>query len=240
MHLPDGFINNQLSIGFIAIAAGFLIVSFQQVKKSLLERVAVVKNKLALADGMDSELFLCQRAIFIKKGNERIRQMAVIGALIFALQMINFPVTNGTSGHLIGGALSAMILGPWAGLVVISAVLAVQSLIFADGGLLVLGANIINMGVVATVGGYYLYVLVTKLLVTKFHKLLRFLIIGTVAWLTVVFASFFCAAEIGLSGAVDFTLVIPAMVKIHLLIGVGEAIITVLIIKLFKLKFYEE
>jgi cobalamin biosynthesis protein CbiM len=83
--------------------------------------------------------------------------MGIMAAFIFAAQMINFPVAGGTSGHLLGGALAAIVLGPWAGMLVMTAVIAVQALLFQDGGLLVMGANIFNMGLVTAAIGYGLY-----------------------------------------------------------------------------------
>ena len=237
MHLPDGFINNQISVGLVAVSIGFLAVSFTQVKKSLFKKITVIKNQLALADGFTTESSLSQKSVLSQKGMEKIRLMAVVGSLIFAMQMINFPVVNGTSGHLIGGALVAITLGPWAGLIVISIVLLVQSLIFADGGVLVLGANIFNMGIIATVGGYYLFAFVNKFFK---KRIFQFISIGVVAWLSVIFASFFCALEIGWSGTISLNLVLPAMIKIHLLIGLGEALLTYLLIKVLKLKLYEK
>lgn len=234
MHLPDGFINNQISIGLIAVAAGFIVSSFVKLRRIVTKKLTVVKAGLALADGLTSESSLSQRTVLTKKGSEKVQQMAMIGALIFAMQMINFPVTNGTSGHLIGGVLAAIVLGPWAGVIVISSVLIIQSLIFADGGLMALGANIFNMGLIACVGCYYYYQFLKKLKVPKLVAL------GVTAWLSVISASFFCALEIGLSKTISLDLVIPAMVKIHLLIGIGEVIITILVIKLLKLKSYED
>ncbi len=90
-------------------------------------------------------------------GEKQIPLMGVMAAFIFAAQMINFPVAGGTSGHLLGGALAAIVLGPWAGMLVMTAVIAVQALLFQDGGLLVMGANIINMGLVTAAIGYGLY-----------------------------------------------------------------------------------
>ena len=83
--------------------------------------------------------------------------MGVMAAFIFAAQMINFPVAGGTSGHLLGGALAAIVLGPWAGMLVMTAVIAVQALLFQDGGLVVMGANILNMGLLTAAVGYGLY-----------------------------------------------------------------------------------
>src|SRR5512147_2487255 len=90
-------------------------------------------------------------------GEKQVPLMGVMAAFIFAAQMINFPVAGGTSGHLLGGALAAMALGPWAGMLVMTAVIIVQGLLFQDGGLLVMGANILNMGLITAAIGYGLY-----------------------------------------------------------------------------------
>ena len=90
--------------------------------------------------------------------------MGVLSAFIFAAQMINFPVMGGTSGHLLGGVLAAVLLGPWAGAVVIACVLIFQCLVFQDGGLTALGANILNMALAGTLGGYFMYRVMAKLL----------------------------------------------------------------------------
>jgi len=90
-------------------------------------------------------------------GERQIPLMGVMAAFIFAAQMINFPVAGGTSGHLLGGALAAITLGPWAGMLVMTAVIVVQALLFQDGGLLVMGANILNMGLITAAIGYGLY-----------------------------------------------------------------------------------
>lgn len=86
-------------------------------------------------------------------GEKQIPLMGVMAAFIFAAQMINFPVAGGTSGHLLGGALAAIVLGPWAGMLVMTSVIAVQALLFQDGGLVVMGANILNMGLATAAVG---------------------------------------------------------------------------------------
>src|SRR5512134_525363 len=90
-------------------------------------------------------------------GERQIPLMGIMAAFIFAAQMINFPVAGGTSGHLLGGALAAIVLGPWAAMLVMTAVISVQGLLFQDGGLLVMGANILNMGLLTAAIGYGLY-----------------------------------------------------------------------------------
>jgi len=153
--------------------------------------------------------------------------MGVISAFIFAAQMLNFPVAGGTSGHLIGGVLAAILLGPWAGIIVISAVLVIQCLLFQDGGITALGANIFNMGIIGSGLGYVIYDRIRKLIPDNKGVLTGAAI---ASWLAVVIASFACALELGFSGLVKFKVVIPAMVGVHTLIGIGEAIITVLVI----------
>ncbi|PSO65655.1 MAG: cobalamin biosynthesis protein CbiM [Cyanobacteria bacterium QH_2_48_84] len=155
--------------------------------------------------------------------------MGVCAAFIFAAQMINFPIPGGTSGHLVGGTLAGILLGPWAGSLVVSVVFIVQAVIFQDGGLTVLGANIFNMGLIGTFGGYYLY------------KAIRFsigrnswlgMLIGTAvaAWANVVVAAIFTAFELALSGTVPLGVALAAMTFWHVLIGIGEAIITVVVV----------
>ncbi len=149
--------------------------------------------------------------------------MGVSAAFIFAAQMLNFPIVGGTSGHLLGGVLAAVLLGPYAGAVVLSLVLIVQCLIFQDGGLTALGANIFNMAFLGAMGGYFIY---------RFaRKRLRFIIsVGIASWLSVVIASLACAIELAISGASPLRIVLPVMVGIHMLIGIGEAVITCLVI----------
>jgi cobalt/nickel transport system permease protein len=158
--------------------------------------------------------------------NERqVPLMGVSAAFIFAAQMLNFSVVGGTSGHLLGGALAAILLGPWAGMLVITSVLAVQALIFQDGGLVALGANVLNMAVVGVLVGHITYQVLTRLLG---RGRLGLYVAGFGAgWLSVVLASLLAAVEIAVSGVLAWGVVVPAMVGIHALIGVGEGLITV-------------
>jgi cobalt/nickel transport system permease protein len=151
--------------------------------------------------------------------------MGVTAAFIFAAQMLNFTVAGGTSGHLLGGALAAILLGPWAGMLVLTSVLAVQALLFQDGGLLALGANILNMAVVGVLVGWLAYRTLRRLLG---ERPAAFLASGFVAgWLSVFVASLLAAAELAISGMSPWGLVLPAMGSVHMLIGVGEGLITV-------------
>lgn len=165
-----------------------------------------------------------------KMGEKQIPLMGVLAAFIFAAQMLNFPIVGGTSGHLMGAALAAILLGPWGGILIMTCVLIVQALIFQDGGLLALGINIVNMGVVACLAGYYVYRGVALL----FGKLRLSLMVGggVAAWLTVVVASVACAFELAISGTVPLNVALPAMAGIHALIGIGEGLITAAVLAL--------
>ncbi|MBR8832257.1 MAG: putative fused nickel transport protein LarMN [Chroococcopsis gigantea SAG 12.99] len=153
--------------------------------------------------------------------------MGVCAAFIFAAQMINFPIPGGTSGHLLGGTLAGVLLGPWAGSLVMTVVFIVQGFLFQDGGLTVLGANIFNMGLIGTFGGYYLYRIIRKALGLSNWRSMA-IAVAVSAWTSVVVASLVCAIELALSGTVPLSVVITAMVGWHIIIGIGEAIITVL------------
>lgn len=158
-------------------------------------------------------------------GERQIPLMGVLAAFIFAAQMLNFPVAGGTSGHLIGGALTAILLGPWAAALVMTAVVGLQALLFQDGGLLVLGANILNMAVIAPVVGYATFTGVRQLFS---DERLGTLVGGFAgAWLSVVVSAAATAIELALSGTSALSVAMPAMVGVHMLIGVGEGLITV-------------
>ncbi|MDJ0692762.1 MAG: energy-coupling factor ABC transporter permease [Mastigocoleus sp. MO_167.B18] len=157
-----------------------------------------------------------------------IRRAPVLGlttAFIFAAQMINFPVAGGTSGHLLGGALAAIVLGsPWAGALCIATVLIIQAVLFADGGITALGANIFNMAVIGVWVGWILTQTLQRLLGGSKGRLP--LAGGIAAGLSVVAAAIFAAIELSISGTGKLNIVLPAMTGVHILIGVGEGLIT--------------
>ena len=157
-------------------------------------------------------------------GERQIPLMGVLAAFIFAAQMLNFPVAGGTSGHLIGGALAAILLGPWAAMLVMTAVVGLQALLFQDGGLLVLGANILNMAVIAPVVGFATYSAIRRLLSNE--RIGTLVGGGVAAWLSVVLSAAATALELALSGTSDLWIALPAMVGVHVFIGIGEGLIT--------------
>ncbi len=164
------------------------------------------------------------RQVAKEMGDKLVPLMGVMGAFIFAAQMLNFPIAGGTSGHLIGAALAAILLGPWAAMIVMSCVLIIQCLVFQDGGLVALGANIFNMGIVAPFSAYYLYRGMTALL----GQNRRGMLVGgfIAAWASVFLASIFCAIELVVSGTSPASVALPAMAGIHALIGLVEGLIT--------------
>ncbi len=158
-------------------------------------------------------------------GDKRIPLMGVLAAFIFAAQAINFPVAGGTSGHLLGGALAAIVMGPWAAVLIMTSVIAVQALIFQDGGLLVMGFNILNMGILTAFTGHLIYQAAKRVLGDGRASLLTAGALG--AWASVMVGASATAVELALSGTSPLGFALPAMAGVHALIGIGEAVITV-------------
>jgi len=152
--------------------------------------------------------------------------LGVTAAFVFAAQMVNFPIAGGTSGHLIGGVLAGVLLGPSGAVLVMTAVLTLQCLLFADGGLLALGANIFNMGIVGGVGGYYVYRVVRR----AFGARAPLLAVPVAAWCGTVMAAVATAGELSLSGVVPWSVGVLAMAGVHMVMGIGEALITTLVV----------
>jgi cobalt/nickel transport system permease protein len=193
MHIPDGFLSNEVAAA-VAIPA-----------------VAAVAYGLRRAE--------------VELDDRRVPLLGVTAAFVFAAQMLNFPVAGGTSGHFLGAALAAILLGPWLASLVLAVVLVVQAFVFADGGLTALGANVFNMGVVGgvVVGG--LMLAARKALPNTRGALLAVAAAG--AWLAVMAGAAACSIELAASGTVPLGTVLPAMLGVHAVIGAAEAVITV-------------
>jgi cobalt/nickel transport system permease protein len=165
-------------------------------------------------------------------GERQVPLMGVTAAFIFAAQMMNFAVIGGTSGHLLGGALATILLGPWTGMLVLTSVLIVQALLFQDGGLLALGANVFNMAIVGVLLAWAVYAGLRRLLDGKTWATM---VTGfAAAWLSVMVASLVAAAELAMSGASPWGVVVPAMGAVHALIGIGEGLITVAVLAFLR------
>jgi len=156
----------------------------------------------------------------------RIPLLGLSAAFLFAAQMVNFPVAAGTSGHLLGGVLVAALLGPSAAVVVVTTVLIVQCFLFGDGGVLALGANIFNMGILAPVSGYAIYKLLCAVLPGPRGRVTA---LAFASWSGAVLASICCAGQLAWSDTVAWSAAFPAMAGTHMLIGIGEGLISALV-----------
>ncbi|MFX0008063.1 MAG: energy-coupling factor ABC transporter permease [Promethearchaeota archaeon] len=210
MHIPDGVLDPITIIGLWIVVIIVMILGYFKMGKR-----------------------------FEKEDSDKlIPYIGVLAAVIFAFQFVNYPVPGGTSGHLVGGTLIAVILGPWASVMILFLVLLVQSL-FGDGGILALGANAFNMGIIGGIIGFYIVLFIVKMLnKTSLKKEIKVSISTALgSYIAIVLAAFMCGIELSLAGAVPIEIAIPAMVYWHLLIGVGEAIISGLIIfYIYKVK----
>ena len=170
-------------------------------------------------------------AVCVKKSAETLQEKQValaglVSAFIFAVQMLNFPVASGTSGHLLGGLLAAVLVGPWVGALCVSVVLLVQGLVFADGGLSALGLNVINMALVTALGGWLLF-RGFRLLLPRTNGAVV-VASGLAGFASVVLASLVFTLEyaLGGTGGASVATVGAAMIGVHTLIGIGEGVIT--------------
>lgn len=164
------------------------------------------------------------RWVRVRVSEQRTVLMAVLAALIFALQMLNFPVAGGTSGHFVGAAAAAIVLGVWPAVVVMATVLVVQAVFFLDGGLVALGPNIFNLAVVTTFTGWWTYRLITR--IAGKGRASRVSAAFAAGWISVVCGASAAALEIWLSGKAPLAIALGAMAFWHALIGVGEGLIT--------------
>lgn len=172
-------------------------------------------------------LAACVARLKKRLAEEVVPRMGMLGAFVFAAQMVNVPVGAGTSGHLLGGVLVASMIGPEAATLVMASVFIIQCLLFQDGGILALGANIVNMGLSGTLGGYWLMRGLMRLAPARFREVALFI----AAWFTVVGSSALVSVELGLSGTVPLLPSLLAMVGVHAIIGLVEGAITVAVVR---------
>lgn len=172
----------------------------------------------------------CLRTSSDQLGDRQIPLAGIAAAFVFAAQMVNFPVAAGTTGHLLGGALAAILLGPAVGCLVVAVVVAVQALVFADGGLTALGYNTLNMAVVTAFGGWALFRLFRRLLPADVTGITAASALAAGASVVLSAATFSLEWLFGASAPVPFDTVFGSMVGIHVLIGIGEAVITGMVI----------
>ncbi len=188
-----------------------------------------IDTKTAITTGILSVagLGMALRQVKSHMPQRNVPLMGLAAAFVFVAQMLNFPVAGGTSGHLMGAVLVSVLLGPSAAIIVMSSVLIVQCFLFADGGVLALGANVFNMAIAAPLLGYVIYFLVRRLIGGERGRIAA---VAFAAWCSTVIASICCTGELAWSDTVSWNAGFPAMTNIHMLIGLGEGIITAFII----------
>lgn len=163
------------------------------------------------------------RAVSRRHDPQLVATMGLLAAFIFAAQMINFPIAGGTTGHLLGGTLAAILAGPWAGTVVMAAVILFQA-VLGDGGLTAIGPNVFNMGIVGTCGAYAIYRIVAGREPVSARRATAAAFFAS--WCALPLGALFATFELAASGTASVARTMPAMVGVHMLIGVGEALIT--------------
>jgi cobalt/nickel transport system permease protein len=214
MHIPDGFIDGKTAAVTAIISAVGVGFALRLVRRELPPR--------------------------------RVPLLGLAAAFLFVAQMVNFPVAGGTSGHLVGGTLVAALLGPSAAVVVVTTVLIVQCFLFQDGGVTALGGNIFNMAILNSVVGYLLYRMVLRLLrgfgrdapprvlvpqsgISPTYVRGRVTAIAFAAWCATVLTAISCAGQLAWSGTIPWSVAFPAMATVHMVIGVGEGLISALV-----------
>jgi len=229
MHIPNGLLDPKVSAGTAFAAAGVLGYCVAKVRQAL---SAVVPESVLAGAG---NITAGSKKLISSFAENHLMRMGAIGSLIFAAQMFNFPVNSGTSGHLLGGVITAIALGPFSGSIVIAAVLAVQSIFFADGGIAALGANILNMAIIGTLFSYYIYYFINRIFRNDVGFYFGVMLAG---FSSVLLASTACAVEIALSGSMPIDRILPAMASVHSVIGLAEALLTVIVLEfLSSMKF---
>src|SRR4051794_22975079 len=156
----------------------------------------------------------------VELDERRVPLLGVTAAFIFAAQMLNFPVAGGTSGHFLGAALAAILLGPWLACLVMTVVIASQAFFFADGGVTALGANILNMGIIGALLVGFGMLAARRVLPSSPAVFVAVTAAG--AWLAVMFGATGTSIELAVSGTVPLGTVLPTMLGVHALIGAGE------------------
>ncbi len=196
MHIPDGFIDVQTSAVFAGLAAAGIATALKGARTQLDEKTAPLAGLTAV--------------------------------FIFAVQMLNFPVVAGTSGHLLGGALAAVLVGPWAATLALTVVLLMQGLLFADGGLTAIGLNVFNMGILGVWAGYGIFLLIRKLLPKNKSSIAAAAALGGLLSVPAAAIGFTIQYAMGATAtsSISISAVLSAMVGTHVLIGIGEALIT--------------
>jgi cobalt/nickel transport system permease protein len=222
MHIPDGFLNNNLAGGLLAGALGMLGYCLNKILKTIPVSVGIIADN-ASGVNIDSQPFG-----FSENTSKYFQRLTLVALWVFAFQMFNIPVPvkSATSAHLLGGVFIAILAGPSAGFIIMSFVLIIQSLFFSDGGVLALGANILNMAFIGSFLSYYVY--------KTFSNKSRYLGVFVACFFSVMAASLACLIELGLSGAIAFSTAFKDMMGLHFGVSCLETLITLALLKVFR------
>ncbi|MBI5037447.1 MAG: energy-coupling factor ABC transporter permease [Candidatus Kerfeldbacteria bacterium] len=220
MHIPDGFINNNITGPALGSAGAFAAVAFHKIYREVMQRVAVAHKQLATIPATSAEITTRQTAVS-KSGKRQLWQMATVGSFIFLIQLIDVPLINGTPGHLLGGALAAFILGPWAAMVTMAIVLSIQAIILGDGGTIALGINFLTMGVIAIWTAWGMSSMIKK----KTHAIL-----GLSTALSVIITALVTATIMQFDTS-RFGGNVQSFILTHCVIGIAEAGVTIVLIR---------
>jgi cobalt/nickel transport system permease protein len=220
MHIPDGFLNNNLAGGLLAGALGMLGYCLNKILKTISVSVGIIADNVSGAN-IDSQSFR-----FSENTSKYFQRLTLVALWVFAFQMFNIPVKSATSAHLLGGVFAAILGGPFGGFIIMSFVLIIQSLFFSDGGVLALGANILNMAFIGSFLSYYVY--------KTFSNKSRYLGVFVACFFSVMAASLACLIELGLSGAIAFSTAFKNMMSLHFGVSCLETLITLVLLKVFR------
>jgi len=219
MHLPDGLINNGFSAPILAAVAAFVFQKASQVSTGLWEKVKA--KKLALNNGL-SEAFSASSWKLSAKGKNLLYKYLAVGSFVWAVQMLDFFKIGGHSGHIIGAALASLVLGANLAVVLMSLILLLQALVLSDGGLLVLGFNIVTMGIIAVYMAQFVFRRINTPLLAIFSA----------SFLAVLSAAFVYSLILVLIAATNWQTVL-AIMEVHLVVAVLEGLLNCLIIYIF-------
>jgi cobalt/nickel transport system permease protein len=217
MHIPDGFLDPKLSSGLAGAAA--LVLAYCLSKVSQAVTAVVPAAALATAGAGFSSVNVGARKVITSFGKNLILRTCAVAGLIISLQMFDFRILSGTPVHFLGGALAAILLGPFAGGLAMGGAILIQAMMFGDGGITALGANLINMAFIGTFLAYYVY----SFLKPRFGEEAG---IAAAAWFSVVASALVFILELSLP---------LSALKVYFLLGLGEAAVTLGLVQLFRL-----
>lgn len=226
MHIPDGFLDPKMSHGLIAAALASLAFCLSKVQQEI-TRLAPQRVVAFAGEGMVNAGNRAKK-ILSKAGEKKIFLIIAVTSLIYIIQMFDFSMGNGAKGHLMGAFFASLILGPFAGTIAVSLTLLLQAFYLSDGGIIALGANIINMAFLGSFASYYFYKILNRLInMDTIHKNIN---IGIAAWFSVVLSASAYAIEMAVSGQSN----VQDIIFIHLRIGIVEAMGTIFAFSLFR------